>query len=34
MKQTIEIEVLDGKKAVWKDGKEIFEAINQAWDLI
>lgn len=25
MKQTIEIEVPDGKKAVWKDGKVIFE---------
>ena len=25
MKQTIEIEVPDGKKAVWKDNKVIFE---------
>lgn len=28
MKQTIEIEVPDGKKAVWKDGKVIFEDIT------
>ena len=28
MKQTIEIEVPDGKKAVWKDGKVIFEDIK------
>ena len=28
MKQTIEIEVLDGKKAVWKDDKVIFEDIK------
>ena len=28
MKQTIEIEVLDGKKAVWKDNKVIFEDIK------
>lgn len=28
MKQTIEIEVPDGKKAVWKDGKVVFEDIN------
>ena len=28
MKQTIEIEVPDGKKAVWKDGKVIFENIK------
>ena len=28
MKQTIEIEVPDGKKAVWKDGRVIFENIN------
>lgn len=28
MKQTIEIEVPDGKKAVWKDGKVIFEDIE------
>ena len=27
MKQTIEIEVPEGKKAVWKDGKIIFEDI-------
>ena len=27
MKQTIEIEVPDGKKAIWKDGKIIFEDI-------
>ena len=25
MKQTVEIEVPDGKKAVWKDGKIVFE---------
>ena len=24
-KQTIEIEVPDGKKAVWKDGRVVFE---------
>ena len=28
MRQTIEIEVPDGKKAVWKDGKVIFEDIK------
>ena len=28
MKQTIEIEVPDGKKAVWKDNKVIFEDIE------
>ena len=28
MKQTIEIEVTDGKKAVWKDNKVIFEDIK------
>ena len=28
MKQTIEIEVPEGKKAVWKDGKVIFEDIK------
>lgn len=28
MKQTIEIEVPDGKKAVWKDGKLVFEDIE------
>ena len=28
MKQTIEIEVPDGKKAVWKDGKVVFENIK------
>ena len=28
MKQTIEIEVPDGKKAVWKDNKVIFEDIK------
>ena len=28
MKQTIEIEVPDGKKAVWKDGKVVFEKIK------
>ena len=28
MKQTIEIEVPDGKKAVWKDGRVIFEDIK------
>ena len=28
MKQTIEIEVPDGKNAVWKDGKVIFEDIK------
>ena len=27
MKQTIEIEVPEGKKAVWKDGKVVFEDI-------
>lgn len=36
MKQTIEIEVPDGKKAVWKDGKVIFEDIKpqlpQTWE--
>ena len=28
MKQTIEIEIPDGKKAVWKGGKVVFEDIN------
>ena len=28
MKQTIEIEVPDGKKAVWKNGKVVFEDIE------
>ena len=28
MKQTIEIEVSDGKKAVWKDNKIVFEDIK------
>ena len=28
MKQTIEIEVPDGKKAVWKEGKIVFEDIK------
>lgn len=28
MKQTIEIDVPDGKKAVWKDGKVIFEDVT------
>lgn len=28
MKQTIEIEVPDGEKAVWKDGKVVFEKIK------
>ena len=28
MKQTIGIEVPDGKKAVWKDGKVVFEDIK------
>ena len=28
MKQTIEIEVPDGKKAVWKNGKVVFEDIK------
>lgn len=28
-KQTIEIEVPEGKKAVWKDGKTCFEAVDQ-----
>ena len=28
MKQTIEIEVPDGKKVVWKDGKVVFEDIK------
>ena len=36
MKQTIEIEVPDGKKAVWKDNKVIFEDIKpqlpKTWD--
>ena len=36
MKQTIEIEVPDGKKAVWKDNKIIFEDIKpplpKTWD--
>ena len=27
-KQTIEIEVPDGKKAVWKDGRVVFEDIE------
>ena len=27
-KQTLEIEALDGKKAVWKDGKVVFEDIE------
>ena len=29
MKQTIEIEVPDGKKAVWKDGEVVFEDIER-----
>ena len=29
MKQTIEIEVPEGKKAIWKDNKIVFEDINQ-----
>ena len=29
MKQTIEIEVPDGKKAVWKDNKVVFEDIKK-----
>ena len=28
MKQKIEIEVPDGKKAIWKDGKIVFEDIK------
>ena len=28
MKQTIEIEVPDGKQAIWKDGKVVFEDIE------
>lgn len=34
MKQIIEIEVPDGKKAVWKDGKIIFEDIKlpKTWE--
>ena len=28
MKQMIEIEVPDGKKAVWKDNKVVFEDIK------
>ena len=28
MKQTIEIEIPDGKKAVWKDGRVVFEDIK------
>ena len=37
MKQTIEIEVTDGKKVVWKDGKVIFEDIKpklpETWEV-
>lgn len=37
MKQTIEIEVPDGKKAVWKEGKVIFEDIKpklpETWEV-
>ena len=29
MKQTITIEVPDGKKAVWKDNKVVFEDIKK-----
>ena len=34
MKQTIEIEVPDGKKAVWKDNKVVFEDIKlpKTWE--
>ena len=36
MKQTIEIEVPDGKRAIWKDGKVVFEDIKpqlpKTWD--
>ena len=34
MKQTIEIDVPDGKKAVWKDGQIIFEDIElpKTWE--
>ena len=36
MRQTIEIEVPDGKKAVWKDNKIVFEDIKpplpKTWD--
>ena len=36
MKQTIEIEVPDGKKAIWKDGKIVFEDIapklHETWE--
>ena len=32
MKQTIEIEVPDGKKAVWKDGTIVFEDIKPKLD--
>ena len=28
MKQTIEIEVPEGKKAIWKDGKVVFEDLE------
>lgn len=28
MKQTIEIEVPDGKKAIWKDGNIVFDDIK------
>ena len=28
MKQTIEIEVPEGKKAVWKEGKVVFEDLE------
>ena len=29
MKQTIEIEIPDGKKAVWKNGPRLFIGTNQ-----
>ena len=34
MKQTIEIDVPDGKKAVWKDGQVVFEDIElpKTWE--
>ena len=34
MKQTIEIEVPEGKKAIWKDGKIVFEDIKlpKTWE--
>ena len=28
MKQVLEIEVPDGKKAIWKDGRVVFEDVD------